>query len=188
MPETRPAPDFAAATSLADLAARLDAAGGPPPVERWNPDHCGDSEMVITADGTWLHQGSPITRPAMKRLFSTVLRREEDGSYVLVTPVEKLAIEVERTPFRAVEMKTEGEGEARTIAFRLDTRDSVIAGPDHPVSILDTPEGPSPRLLVRGRLEAEIERGLYYELADLALAERPDAPGLWSNGTFFAFA
>ncbi|MCJ7420565.1 DUF1285 domain-containing protein [Sphingomicrobium astaxanthinifaciens] len=187
MPETRPPADFDS-SSLAALAARLEETGSPPPVEQWDPPHCGDSEMVITADGTWLHQGRPITRPAMVRLFASVLRREDDGSYVLVTPVEKLAITVERTPFRAVAMKSEGEGKDRTLAFRLDTGETVIAGPDHPLRIEATPEGPSPRLLVRGRLEAEIARPVYYELAELALAEGADPPGIWSDGAFFALA
>ncbi|MCJ8191846.1 DUF1285 domain-containing protein [Sphingomicrobium aestuariivivum] len=189
MPDTRPPADFEG-SSLSALAAQLEASGGAPPVERWNPAHCGDSEMVIRADGSWLHQGRPITRPAMVRLFSTVLRREADGSHVLVTPVEKLSIAVERTPFRAVAMKSEGEGKARRLAFRLDTGDSVIAGPDHPIRIEETPEGPSPRLHVRGPLdhglEAELDRPVYYELAEIALAEDADPPGIWSDGAFFA--
>ncbi|WP_265562069.1 DUF1285 domain-containing protein [Sphingomicrobium arenosum] len=191
MPDTRPPADFTN-SSLSALAASIEASGGSPPVEQWNPDHCGDSEMVITADGRWLHQGSPITRPAMVRLFSTVLRREPDGSHVLVTPVEKLSILVERTPFRALEVKSEGAGRDRRLAFRLDTGDHLIAGPDHPIRMVDTPQGPSPRLHVRGPLdrglEAELARPVYYELADLALAEDADPPGLWSDGAFFAFA
>src|ERR1700741_1548701 len=97
--------DDLASLSLADIA-RLAAARKMPPVERWNPGHCGDSEMRIARDGTWFHQGSPIGRPAMVRLFSTILRREADGSFALVTPVEKLTIEVEDAPFVAVEAKS----------------------------------------------------------------------------------
>ena len=174
--------------SLAAIAKAIEERGGTPPVDRWNPDHCGDSEMEILADGTWLHQGSPITRPAMVRLFSTVLRREADGSHVLVTPVEKLSIAVERTPFRAIQMTMEGEGEARTIAFTLDSGDAVIAGAEHPLTVVETDQGPSPRILVRHGLEAEIARPLYYELAEAAIEEGRDPPGLYSDGQFFPLA
>lgn len=187
MPE-RHAPLEAAGQSLAALAAAIDARGGPPPVDRWNPDHCGHSDMRIASDGTWFHQGTPITRPAIVRLFSTVLRREPDGSHVLVTPVEKLTIEVERTPFRATQMTMEGSGESRRIGLTLDSGDALIVGADHPLTVVDTPEGPSPRVLVRYGLEAELARPLYYELADIALAEGRDPPGIWSDGHFFPLA
>jgi hypothetical protein len=185
MPETKPPIDFAG-QSLAALAAAIEARGAAPPVDRWHPDHCGDSEMRIARDGAWYHQGRPITRPAMVRLFSTILRREPDGSHVLVTPVEKRTIEVEATAFRAVEMTMAGEREQRRIAFRLDSGDAVIAGPEHPLSIVDSADGPSPRIAVRHGLEAEIARPLYYELADIALAEGNDPAGIWSDGVFFA--
>ncbi|WP_037500885.1 DUF1285 domain-containing protein [Sphingomonas jaspsi] len=187
MPE-RHVPLEAAGQSLAALAAAIDARGGPPPVDRWNPDHCGHSEMRIASDGTWFHQGTPITRPAMVRLFSTVLRREPDGSHVLVTPVEKLTIEVDRTPFRATQMTMEGSGESRRIGLTLDSGDALIVGADHPLTVVDTPEGPSPRVLVRYGLEAELARPLYYELAEIALAEGRDPPGIWSDGRFFPLA
>jgi len=124
-----PPPDFAS-LSLAEVA-RLAAEQKLPPVERWNPTHCGNSDMRIARDGTWFHQGSPIGRIEMVRLFATILRRESDGGYVLVTPVEKLDIAVEDAPFVAVELKSEGEGPARNLAFRLNTGDLVIAGPAH---------------------------------------------------------
>ena len=184
MPETRPPIDLAG-QSLDQLAARI-ADRALPPVERWNPDHCGDSEMRIARDGTWYHQGNPIGRDAMVRLFATVLRREPDGRHVLVTPVEKLSIEVEGTALRALTMTMEGNGEARRIGFALDSGDAVIAGPDHPLTVAATPAGPSPRLAVRNGLEAELSRALYYELADIALAEGHDPPGVWSDGAFFA--
>ena len=184
MPETRP-PIAITGRSLANLA-RLIGARSLPPVDRWNPDHCGQSDMRIAADGTWFHLGSPITRAAMVRLFSTVLRREPDGSHVLVTPVEKLSIEVAVTAFRAIAMTSEGTGDKRRIAFELDSGDAVILGPDHPLTIGGDAHGPSPRLAVRHGLEALIARPLYYELAEIALAERHDPPGIWSEGTFFA--
>jgi hypothetical protein len=141
--------------------------------------------MRIARDGTWYHQGSPINRPAMTRLFSTVLRREPNGTHVLVTPVEKLEIDVENTAFRAVEMQSEGSGEDRRIAFRLDSGDVVIAGKEHPLRFLETRQGPSPRLDVRHGLEAELSRAVYYELAEIALGEGSQPPGVWSNGIFF---
>jgi hypothetical protein len=185
MPETRPAIHLTG-QSLADLAKSLGDKKLPP-VDQWNPTHCGDSAMRIASDGTWFHMGSPIPRPAMVRLFSTVLRREPDGSHVLVTPVEKLTIEVDVTPFRALAMTSEGEGQHRTIAFDIDHADAVIAGPDHPILFVDGAHGPEPRVLVRGDLEAQLARPVYYELAQLALDEAGDPPGLWSNGAFFAF-
>jgi hypothetical protein len=180
MPMTPP-PDFAS-LSLTDIA-RMAQENRLPPVESWNPEHCGDSEMRIARDGTWFHQGSPIGRPAMVKLFSTILRREADGSFVLVTPVEKLTIEVEDAPFQAVEMKAEGEGEAMRLAFRLNTDELVTAGPEH---ALRFEAGPRPYLHVRGGLEALVSRSVYYELAQIALNNGSAPPGVWSNGAFFA--
>ena len=185
MPETRQ-PIELAGLSFADLQAYIDARKLPP-VEKWNPRNCGDSGMKIARDGTWYHDGAPIQRPAMVRLFSTILRREPDGRHVLVTPVEKLDIEVETTAFRAVEMTSEGQGQARRIALKLDSGDVVIVGRDHPLTIVDA-EGISPRVAVRHGLEAELSRAIYYELAEIALAERADPPGVWSDGAFFALA
>lgn len=185
MPERRD-PIEAQGLSLAALAEAISARGGPPPVDRWNPDHCGDSDMRIARDGTWYYRGSPIARPAMVRLFSTVLRREPDGSHVLVTPVEKLDIEVEGTAFRATQMTMAGDGEDRRIGLTLDSGDALVVGPDHPLTMAETVDGPSPRVLVRFGLEAELARPLYYELADIALAEGHEPPGVWSDGAFFS--
>jgi hypothetical protein len=181
-----PPPDDLAGLSLAEIA-RLAEEHRLPPVEQWNPSHCGDSEMRIARDGIWYHQGGPIGRPAMVRLFSTILRREEDGRFVLVTPVEKLDIEVEDAPFVAVELKVEGEGDEMSLAFRLNTGDVVIAGPDHPLRFEARPEGPHPYLEVRGGLDALVARPVYYELAELALAGG-EPSGLWSGGIFFPMA
>ena len=183
MPERRP-PIELQGISLGELQNLIDERRLPP-VERWNPERCGDSGMRIARDGTWYHEGEPIRRPAMVRLFSTVLRREADGRHVLVTPVEKLDIEVEATAFRAVEMQSEGEGDSRRIAFRLDSGDAVFLDAGHPLRIIETEHGPSPRLAVRHGLEAELTRPVYYELVDIALAEGNDPPGIWSGGTFF---
>lgn len=157
-----------------------------PPVDLWHPELCGHSNMRIARDGTWYHEGAAIRRPAMVRIFSSVLRREADGRHVLVTPVEKLDIEVEATAFRAVEMQNEGEGPDRRIAFKLDVGDAVILDAGHPLRIVQTDHGPSPRLAVRHGLEAELSRAIYYELVELALAEGSDPVGIWSSGTFFA--
>ena len=181
---TPPPPDFAA-LSLADIA-RLAEENRLPPVASWNPTHCGDSEMRIARDGTWYHQGSPIGRAAMVKLFSTILRREADGGYVLVTPVEKLDIAVEDAPFVAVEMKAEGANEAMKLGFRLNTGDLVTAGADHALRFAETDEGPRPYLHVRGGMEALVVRSVYYELAEIALANGSAPPGVWSDGAFFA--
>lgn len=174
--------------SLAE-AAELLAARKLPPVEQWHPGREGDSAMEIRADGSWYHEGGRINRPAMVRLFSTILRREADGSHVLVTPAEKLSIAVEDTPFRAVEMKSERTGRDRKLVFRLDTDDLVMAGEGHPLSFGADPDDPDPRLHVRGAigngLEARIDRALYYEIAEMALADGEDPPAIWSDGTRF---
>ena len=180
MPEGRP-PLAVAGQSLAEIAQAL-AERRLPPVEQWNPSHCGHSEMRIARDGVWYHQGKPIRRAAMVRLFSTILRREPDGSHVLVTPVEKLAIDVDLAAFVAIAMTSEGQAEHRRIAFELNSGDPVILGPANPLRI--SGEG-VPLLTVRGGLEASLARPVYYELAELALADDPAGSGVWSDGAFF---
>ncbi len=118
MPETRPPIDLQG-LSFADLQTLIDQRRLPP-VDQWDPERCGHSRMRIGRDGTWFHDGAPIRRPAMVRLFATVLRREPDGRHLLVTPVEKLEIDVEATAFRAIEMTSEGHGRGRRIAFKLE--------------------------------------------------------------------
>ncbi|GAA4014357.1 DUF1285 domain-containing protein [Sphingomonas swuensis] len=180
MPETRPSLDIAA-RSLAEIGEAI-AARGRPPVDNWNPSHCGHSGMRIDREGRWWHEGRRIERDALVRLFASVLRREPDGRHVLVTPVEKLDIDVELAALRVVAMTFEGDGEERRIAFQLNDGEAVILGPDHPLSFRDG----MPLVNARGGIEASFERPVYYELAELALLEDP--PGLWSNGQFFAFA
>ena len=183
MPETRPPIELHGLT-VSELQQMIDQRRLPP-VDKWQPERCGHSNMRIARDGTWYHQDSPIRRAAMVRLFSTILRREPDGSHVLVTPVEKLYIEVETTAFRAIAMQSEGNRRERRIAFKLDSGDALILGRDHPLRIVPDERGPSPRLLVRHGLEAELTRPVYYELAELALTEGNEPPGVWSEGTFF---
>lgn len=177
-------PDLAT-LSLPEIAALVEQQRLPP-VDRWTPAHCGDSEMRIARDGTWFHQGSPIGRPAMVRLFSTILRREADGGYVLVTPVEKLDIVVDDLPFLAVEVKAEGAGEAAMLAFRLNTGEFVTADAAHPIAFEEGIDGPLPSILVRGGLSARIVRSVFYELADRALDDGAQPAGVWSGGAFFA--
>ena len=182
------APPDIASLSLAQIAS-LAAEAKLPPVAHWNPTHCGDSEMRIARDGTWFHQGSPIGRQEMVRLFSTILRREPDGGFVLVTPVEKLDIAVEDAPFLAVELRSEGAGEARELAFRLNTGDLVMADDDHPIILRQDDDGPRPYLAVRDGLEALIVRSVYYEMVNLALEEPQEGtPALWSRGARFPLA
>jgi uncharacterized protein len=172
-----PPPDLAS-LSLAEIA-ELVAQRKLPPVKQWNPEKSGDSEMRIAADGRWYHQGGEITRPAMVRAFSTLLRRDGD-SYWLVTPQEKLSIAVEDAPLIAVEVQSEGGQANRNLAFRLNSDDLVIAGPDHAIEAR-----PLPYLHVRDGLWAKLARPVYYELAELALDEGHDPLGLYSHGIFF---
>lgn len=154
---------------LEALIARAGHAGrGLPPVDQWNPDHCNDLDIVIKRDGTWFYEGSPIGREKLVRLFSTVLRRDEDGRTYLVTPVEKVGITVEDAPFVAVEMNVTQAGADQVLTFRTNVGDVVEAGPDNPIRFDELAEDPQkelkPYVLVRGRLEALLARPVMYEL------------------------
>ncbi len=156
--------------SLEAMIARAARSGkGVPPVERWNPEFCGDLDMEIRADGTWFYMGTPIGRPALVQLFSSVLRKDEDGKTYLVTPVEKVGIRVEDAPFLAVEMVVTGEGEAQALTFRTNVGDVVEAGPGRELRFVDQPDtgGLKPYLHVRGRLEALVARSVLYELVEV---------------------
>lgn len=150
-----------------------------PPVDQWNPSHCGHSGMRIDREGRWWHEGRPIARPALVRLFASVLRREADGRHVLVTPAEKLDIDVDFAALRVTALTHEGEGRARLIALQLNDGEALFLGRDHPLGLRNG----LPLVLVRGGIEASFERPVYYELAELALANDP--PGVWSEGIFF---
>ena len=141
---------------------------GPAPVHLWNPAHCGEIDIVIRADGLWMLEGTPIGRAELVRLFSTILRRDPDGFH-LVTPVEKLRITVEDAPFRAVRVDRAGGD----LVFTTEVGDRVTAGPEHPIRVEIAPgtAEPRPYVLVRGGLEARIERAVFYELVDMAKAE-----------------
>lgn len=181
MAKTRSGPesDASALAALISRAAGDRNAGKdtPPPVERWNPPYCGEIDMEIRADGTWFYMGTPIGRMPLVRLFSTVLRKDEDGRTYLVTPVEKIAIRIADAPFLAVEMtRTEEDGEP-VLTFRTNVGDVVKAGPDHPLrfKVAGTQDQLKPYLHVRGRLEALVNRAVTYDL--LALGEEHEIDG-----------
>jgi hypothetical protein len=157
------------AAGLSALIARAARAGkGLPPVNRWNPEFCGDIDMEIRADGTWFYLGTPIGRMPLVQLFSTVLRKDVDGRTYLVTPVEKVGIRVADAPFVAVEMNVRGNSETQVITVRTNVGDVVEAGPGHPLRFVDEPEtgGLKPYVLVRDRLEALVARPVMYELVE----------------------
>jgi uncharacterized protein len=166
-------------------AAKTQAPGrGLPPVHLWHPEHCGEIDIVIKRNGLWFHEGTPIGREALVRLFSTVLRKDPDGIY-LVTPVEKMKITVEDAPFVAVRVDQVGE----TLRFLTNVGDEVEAGPEHQIRVEMDPTGePHPYLHVRRGLEALIARPVFYELVELAQErETADGPqlGVSSNGAWF---
>ena len=168
---------ISSASDAAGLAAMISRAAeqagdgkrGLPPVEKWNPPFCGDLDMEIRADGTWFYMGTPIGRAPLVRLFSTVLRKDEDGKTYLVTPVEKVGIRVLDAPFLAVEMSvTQREGH-QVLTFRTNVGDVVEAGEEHPLRFVVHGENRElkPYLLVRGRLEALVSRAVMYDLVEL---------------------
>lgn len=161
----------------------------PAPVEGWNPPPCGDIELRIKADGTWIYGGTPINRRPLVQLFARVLRCDPDGQCFLVTPVEKVPITIEDAPFLAVEMQVEGEGQGQLVTFRTNVDDIVRCGPEHPLRIVrdSATDGLKPYVRVRGRLEALLTRSLTFDLLELATAGAPaDGIGVWSGGQFFA--
>jgi len=151
-----------------------------------NLNVCGDIGLSIARDGTWFYQGGPINRKPLVKLFASVLRREEDGFY-LVTPVEKVPIAVEGEPFIAVAMTCEGEGRDQRLTFRTNVDDVAAAGAEHPIGFRAEPGGGyAPFVVVRDRLTAQLARPVYYELTELAV-ETDEGTGVWSGGTFFPF-
>jgi len=174
-------------TGLEGVAAAAKQAPGRglPPVHLWHPAHCGEIDIVIRRDGLWFHEGSPIGREALVRLFSTVLRKDPDGFH-LVTPVEKMKITVEDAPFIAVRVDRVGEA----LRFVTNVGDEVEAGPENEIRVEMNPKTgePRPYLHVRRGLEARIRRPVFYELVEMA-QERDTAEGprlgVWSNGAWF---
>ena len=162
------------------------------PMERWNPPFCGDIDMRIAADGTWFYQKTPIGRPALVKLFASVLKREGDN-YFLVTPVEKVGLIVEEVPFLAVELKIEQDARRQVLNFRTNVDEWVTAGPGHALRFEPQPAngGLKPYLHVRRELWAKVTRSLFYDLVELG--EERDVGGktmfgVSSSGEFFAMA
>lgn len=173
-------PPALAGLSLAEIAEAV-AARRLPPVEQWDPRETADSHMCIAPDGTWFHEGRPISRPAMVRAFASLLVRDDGGRHWLVTPECKQSIEVEDAAFQAVEMRVEEDA----IAFRLNTDELVVAGPDHPLRAAGDPEVPAIYLAVRRGCEARLNRSTYLQLIEHALAGGPDLT-VESRGATFA--
>jgi len=176
------------AEALAE-AAKAASEKGPPPVHLWNPAFCGDLDMRIARDGTWFYLGTPIGRKPLVKLFSSILRKDEDA-YFLVTPVEKVGITVEDAPFVAIDFEVDGDGRDQSLTFLTNVDDVVTAGPDHPIRVARDPETgePSPYVLVRANLEALIDRKSFYRLVDIGTHEERDGTGwfgVWSGGDFF---
>lgn len=182
--------------ALADLAKAATGAQkgiggrGLPPVHLWNPENCGKLDMRIARDGLWYYMGTPIGREALVRLFSSVLRKDDD-TYFLVTPVEKIEIIVEDVPFMANVLVAGGKGQDQVLRFATNVGDEVVAGPDSPMTFVpnDEEEGEvTPYILVRARLEARISRPVFYELVELGVDHEVDGKmwfGVWSSGAFF---
>jgi uncharacterized protein len=177
--------------AVRDAASASPTGKGLPPVHLWNPPFCGDLDMRIAGDGTWFYMGSPIGRPALVRLFSTILKRE-DGKHFLVTPVEKVGIRVDDAPFLAVEMQKEMEGPNRLLRFRTNVDDWVACDSGHRLRFEAAADGGlTPYLHVRADLWAKVTRALYYDLVDMGEERVVDGHpmfGVASSGAFFAMA
>lgn len=189
------APSGAAPTGAGRLEALMAAAraagsgGGPAPVERWNPPDCGDMDMRIAADGTWFYMGTPIGRPALVRLFASVLTRE-GARYVLKTPVEKIGITVDDAPFLAVEMAQEQGPEGQTLVFRTNLDDVVRCGSEHPLRFAPGAQDGEfvPYVAVRNGLEARLTRSAYFDLVaagEVRAVGGEEMFGVASGGAFF---
>ena len=169
------------------------AAGNPPAAgvarNARPPAECGDLDMRIARDGTWFYRGSPILRPALVKLFASVLRREADGGYWLVTPAERGRIEVEDVPFVAVALSAAGQGPDQQITLRTNLDEIVTAGRDHPLRVETAADGaPAPYILVRDGIEARLLRPVFYDLVELGRDEEIAGIrqyGVWSGGVFF---
>ncbi|MFP7672173.1 DUF1285 domain-containing protein [Marivita sp. S0852] len=158
---------------------------GLPPVHLWNPPFCGDLDMRIARDGTWFYLGTPIGRFELVKLFSSILRKDDD-KYYLVTPVEKVGITVEDAPFVATDFDVQGDGQNQVLTFSTHVGDTAVAGADHPIRVERDPKTgePSPYILVRDNLEALIDRKSFYRLVACG-SHFEDWFGVWSSGTFF---
>ena len=187
--QSNPSSNTAAGSSLIQNAGSGNSSPGQPIAGKRLPIDCGDLDMRIARDGTWFYRGSPIARQALVKLFASVLRREPDGGYWLVTPAERGRIQVEDVPFLAVALTVEGQDREQKLIFRTNLDDIVTAGPDNPVRVETAASGePRPYILVRNNLEARISRPVFYDLVELGREEPSEHAtqfGVWSNGEFF---
>ena len=188
--ETNPSSDSRSGTNLTEIPGRGNSSSVPVPSASQRPlIDCGDLEMRIARDGTWYYRGSPIGRFPLVKLFASVLCREADGGYWLVTPAERGRIEVEDVPFLAVEVTFNGEGRDQELMFRTNLDEFVTMGPDNPLRIETAANGePRPYILVRDGLEARLVRPVFYELVDRGTEEQVGNAiefGVWSKGIFF---
>lgn len=166
-------------------AAKAAKTRGLPPVHLWNPPFCGDLDMQILKDGTWMHEGGKINRPEMVKLFSSILRKDGEA-YFLVTPVEKVGITVEDAPFVATDLTVTGEGDQQVLTFETHVGDKTTADEAHPIRVevdAETDE-PAPYVMVRAGLEARIDRKTFYRMVDLGI-EKDGWFGIYSSGAFF---
>lgn len=179
--------------TLNDLitAAKTQAEGkGAPPVEQWHPEFCGEMDLIIKGNGQWWHEGSPIRRPKLVALFSTILRKDTDGRHYLVTPAEKIGIQVERGAFAATRLDISGQGKTQRLFFTTNVGEVIEAGPERRLRIETDPhtQEPDPYISVRARLEAGLSRPVFYELVDYATEKQTDSGpqlGVYSNEIFF---
>jgi hypothetical protein len=183
------APAFALMADLMRYAAQLtgDPKRSLPPVDQWSPPYCGELNLTIRSNGLWVHEGTPIGRAPLVRLFSTVLRREGER-YFLVTPVEKLGIEVEDAPFVAVAMRREAGPDDERLVFVTNVGDEVSAGPGHAIDMRDRGGAPAPYIHIRAGLDALIARSVWYDLVALGETREIDGEplfGVASRGLFF---
>jgi uncharacterized protein len=173
-------------------AARKNAGNdGLPPVHLWHPEQCADMDIEILRDGRWLHDGQPITRQSLVKLFSTILRKDDDGGIYLVTPVEKVRVRVACAPFLATRLDVQGQGEKQVLFFTTTVDDVIRCGAERPLRVKTDPKTlePTPFVMVRNGLEALISRSVFYTLVNLAMEQETDAGtqlGVWSDGVFFA--
>ena len=182
-------------TAVADKAAGGDSRRGLPPVHLWNPPFCGEMDMRIATDGTWFHEGSPIGRAPLVRLFASILRRDpaRDGDRImLVTPVEKVAIKVDDAPFLGVELVTEGNGSQRVLSLRTNVDEWITISPEHPLRFAPgASHGLKPYVMVRPHLEALVKRAVFYDLVDMGEVREIDGIGQFgvaSGAAFFPMA
>ena len=184
------APDSPTAASIAS-SAKQAGKKGPPPVHLWNPPFCGDLDMRIARDGNWFYLGTPIGRKPLVKLFASIIRKDGDD-YFLVTPVEKVGIQVDDAPFVAVDFDTRGDGRSQSVTFTTNVDEQVTASQNKPIRVMRDPESGevSPYVLVRSNLEALIDRKSFYRLVEICTHETYEGArwfGLWSEGAFFPF-